>query len=112
MKIRNLAFALAASVMSVGAFAQVPVGMMPGQFDHHEGRMEIEHRLHHQGERIFFKLRAGLITPGQATVLRGEDDRVREEMHAMEVRHGGFLTPEDKMALNHHLDEISRQIGA
>ena len=45
-------------------------------------------------------------------MLRGEDGRVREEMHAMEVRHGGFLTPEDRIALNRHLDEISRQIGA
>ena len=63
MKIRNLLFAVAVATLNVSAFAQVPLGEMSRHFDRHEGRMEIEHRLHHQGERIFHKLRAGLITP-------------------------------------------------
>lgn len=111
MKLTHLALVAGITTLSVSAFAQVPFGVMHEHFDPRQGRVEIENRLHHQGERIFRKLRAGVISQNQAAVLRGEDDQVRHQLHMMEARHDGFLSPEDRMMLNHRLDEISRQIG-
>ena len=111
MNLSRFVIAAAFAALSASAFAQVPLGELHGHFDPRQGKMEIENRLHHQGERIFRKLRAGLISPNQAAVLRGEDEQVRRQMRVMEERHGGFLTPDDRMMLNHRLDEVSRQIG-
>jgi hypothetical protein len=119
MQIKNILIATALASLSAGAFAQVPfghmrehgVGHVEGIADHHEGRAEIEHRLQRQGERIFRKVRAGVFTTVQGAALRGEDNRVREEMRDMEARHEGMLTRDDRIILNRQLDEVSRRIG-
>jgi hypothetical protein len=111
MKLSRLIITAAFAALSANAYAQVPLGELHRHFDPRQGKIEIENRLHHQGERIFRKLRVGLISPDQAAMLRGEDEQVRRQMRVMEERHGGFLTPDDRMVLNHRLDDVSRQIG-
>lgn len=117
MRFKNILIAATMASLSAGAYAQVPFdhghafGRSEAIVDHHGGRAEIEHRLQHQGERIFRKFRAGLITPVQASALRADDDRVRNELQGMVARHDGFLTREDRIVLNHQLDGIGLRIG-
>jgi hypothetical protein len=119
MQIRKILLAAALAGLSAGALAQVPFGegherrveRVDVRYDHLEGRADIEHRLERQSERIFRKVRTGFFTPTQGAALHAEDNRVREEMRAMEARHGSLLTREDRDVLNQQLDEISRRIG-
>ena len=78
---------------------------------HHEGRVEINHRLAHQHHRMVRKVLAGEMSVKKARMIRAEDRRIRAQERFLASRHHGHLTRLERRHLNREENRVSRQIG-
>lgn len=78
---------------------------------HHPRRAEVNHRLHHQNERINQKLIHKKMTYQEGSKLKQEDRQIRGEERAMARQHHGHITRGEQRALNSQLNGVSQDIG-
>ena len=96
----------AAGILGTNAFAADP-----GWDQAHPARVQINHRIEHQHQRIDQAVHEGRMRPRKADRLRAFTENVRSQEQAMASRHGGHLTPPERDRLNHELDRNSAAIG-
>jgi len=77
----------------------------------HPRRVEVNHRLANQNQRIRTERQEGEISGAQARRLHREDRFVRNEERFMASQHGGHITRAEQRALNQQENGVSRQIG-
>jgi hypothetical protein len=96
---------LAGSVAVAGASADTPWQA------NHPGRVEVNHRLANQSERIRAERRAGEISGAKAHRLRIADRHVLRQERRMAARHGGHLTRAEHHRLNREENKVGGRIG-
>ena len=78
---------------------------------HHSQRVEVNHRLVHQDQRIRNQVRRGEITRQQAYQLHRQVHQIRREERIMASQHHGHITRLEKRTLNQQENALSRKIG-
>jgi len=78
---------------------------------HHPRRVEVNHRLRNQNERITREVRHDEITRGQARDLRAEDRGIRGQERFDASHHRSHLTRAEQRRLNREENGVSHQIG-
>lgn len=109
MKIRSLLIAAMGLTLAAGA-ASTASAATTWQ-GNHPARVEVNHRLAHQGHRISVERREGVLTARQAHRLHKADFRIRMEERRMAMRHHGHLTHAEQWRLNHQENRVSHRIG-
>jgi hypothetical protein len=77
----------------------------------HPQRVEVNHRLVHQDQRIRNQVRRGEISRQQAYQLHRQVHQIRREERIMASQHHGHITRLEKKTLNHQENALSRKIG-
>jgi hypothetical protein len=78
---------------------------------HHPRRVEVNHRLNNQFERIRQERKLGLISPAKAARLHAADYRIRTQERRFARHDGSHLTPAEQARLNHEQNRVSHRIG-
>ena len=78
---------------------------------HHPRQAQVLARTHHQIARINHERREGDLTGPQARALRQQDHAIAQQVHADAQANGGYITRDQRRALNHQLNAQSRVIG-
>lgn len=77
----------------------------------HPRRMEVNHRLENQHQRIHKEVKEGEMSKAKAARLHRADRKIRHEERHMASEHGGHLTKHEQRKLNHQENRISHRIG-
>lgn len=78
--------------------------------DNHPRRVEVNHRLENQNDRISHNLHDGNISYRQAAYLHQEDRNIRYRERRDASMNGGHLTRGEQYRLNHQENRVSGQI--
>jgi hypothetical protein len=76
----------------------------------HPRRVQVNHRLNNQDQRIHNDVKNGTLTKSQAASLHKEDHQVRQEERDMASQNGGHITKPEQNVLNQQENGISKQI--
>jgi len=90
-----LVTAWAASILTVGAFAQ---------------KSEVGRRAENQQDRIAQGVQSGSLKPGETANLESKEAGIHREIRADRATNGGHLSPAEKRAVNRQQNRLSRQI--
>ncbi|HUB96126.1 MAG TPA: hypothetical protein VL993_09425 [Stellaceae bacterium] len=77
---------------------------------HHPRRVEVNHRLNRQAERIHRERKDGKITPQQAVALHREDRGIRHEERVAARHDSGHITNVEQHTFNSQENAVNRQI--
>ncbi len=103
--------ALLATVLT-GLIVTTTSAMAETQWQHnHPRRVEVNHRLNHQDQRIHREVREGEMNRQQARQLHTEDHQIRQEERDMARQNGGHITKQEQRTLNQQENAVSHQIG-
>lgn len=77
----------------------------------HPRRIEVNHRLKMQHERIHKEVKKGEMSKAEAKKLARDDHSIRQEERDMARQNGGHITKQEQRTLNQQENQVSRQIG-
>lgn len=77
----------------------------------HPRRVEVNHRLANQNNRIHHEVQDGQMSRGEAKNLHHDDRQIRQEERDMASQDNSHITRTDQRALNQQENQVSRQIG-
>lgn len=114
MNFKRLVFTLTlAGALAGSASAQNPntSGAGPGVYDPNHPRVnEINRREQNQQNRIANGVKSGQLTPGEASRLERQENRLVQNEKRDMARDGGHLTKRDQAKLNREANHVSRDI--
>jgi len=107
-KQKTLVVVLAAAAGLVGAVSSAQAGEWQ---EHHPRRVEVNHRLENQNDRIHREVREGEMSRGEARNLHRDDHQIRQEERDMASQDGGHITKTEQRVMNQQENQVSRKIG-
>lgn len=110
MNIKKTALMAVLGVMLTGTAVTTASAETPWQANHPR-RVEVNHRLQNQAERISAARQAGEISARKAHRLRVADHHILRQERRMARMHGGHLTRAEQHRLNREENRTSARIG-
>jgi hypothetical protein len=100
-----------ALVTVLGVVGIVPTQARAGEFaEKHPRRAQVNHREHHQQDRIANGLKSGRLNASEAANLEGQEAGLKAQEKAEVKQNGGHLTKGEQRQLNHEENNLSQQI--
>lgn len=105
------AFLFSLIAATLGTFAGASTAQASQWAANHPRRVEVNHRLANQNNRIHHQVQDGQMSKGEARSLHQDDRQIRQEERDMASQDNSHLTRTDQRALNQQENQVSRQIS-